>query len=90
MRLGVCRALSIQRCCDSEPCLRREVSGRAAIADTWDVIFTSFPDWTVKVTDVLVDGDRIAFIGSAGVTDRNGRSGQPATGKRIEYRAVIF
>jgi predicted ester cyclase len=65
------------------------VAGRGAIARSWDAIFSLFPDWTVRVADVLVDGDRIAFFGSVAATDKNGWFGQPATGQRIEYRAVI-
>lgn len=66
-----------------------EIAGRAAIAKSWDTIFSLFPDWTAEVKDVLVDGDRIAFIGIAGATDRNGWFGQPPTGEHFEYRAFI-
>src|ERR1017187_1846266 len=65
------------------------IAGRAAIRKSWDAMFAVFPDWTVEVTDVLVDGDRVAFLGTAAATDQNGWFGQPATGERIEYRAVI-
>ncbi len=65
------------------------IEGRAAIAQNWNTIFSLFPDWTVHVADVLVDGDRVAFMGTATATDRNGWFGQPATGERIEYRAMI-
>ena len=65
------------------------ICGRDAIASSWNRIFTLFPDWSVNVSDVLVDGDRIAFVGSAGATDVNGWFGQAPTGERIEYRAII-
>jgi len=65
------------------------IAGRAAIGKSWEAMFSLFPDWTVNVTDVLVDGDRIAFLGTAAATDQNGWFGQPATGERIDYRAVI-
>src|SRR5271167_1950118 len=65
------------------------IEGRVAIGESWDTMFSLFPDWTVNITDVLLDGDRIAFLGTASATDRNGWFGQPATGERIEYRAVI-
>lgn len=64
-------------------------TGREAIADSWNKIFSLFPDWSVNVSDVLVDGDRIAFLGCASATDVNGWFGQPPTGERIEYRAII-
>jgi len=65
------------------------ISGLEAIRKTWETTFALFPDWTAKVGDVLVDGDRIAFLGTAAATDRNGWFGEPPTGERIEYRAVI-
>lgn len=65
------------------------ISGREAISKGFDTIFSLFPDWTVSVSDVLVDGDRIAFMGSVTATDNNGWFGEPPTGERIEYRAVI-
>ena len=64
-------------------------AGLAAIAKGWDTIFSLFPDWTVHLADVLVDDDRIAFLGTAAATDRNGWFGQPATGERIEYRVIV-
>jgi steroid delta-isomerase-like uncharacterized protein len=66
------------------------VEGRAAIAENWQRIFSLFPDWAVQVGDVMVDGDRVAFLGTATATDRNGWFGQPPTGDRIEYRAIIY
>jgi len=67
-----------------------EVFGRAAISKSWETIFSLFPDWMVKVSDVLLDGDRVAFMGMASATDRNGWFGQAPTQTRIEYRAVIL
>ena len=66
-----------------------EICGRAAIRDSWNTIFTLFPDWTGRLTDVLVDHDRIVFMGTISATDRNGWFGQPPTGERIEYRAAV-
>lgn len=65
------------------------LSGREAIREWWQRIFTIFPDWTVSVSDVLVDGDRIAFFGSAAATDHNGWFGQPPTGEPFAYRSII-
>lgn len=66
-----------------------QIAGRNAIAHSWDTIFSLFPDWRVNISDVLVDGDRLAFLGTASATDINGWFGQPPTGERIEYRAII-
>lgn len=66
------------------------VQGRGAIAKTWEVIFATFPDWQVHITDVLVDGDRLALLGSNTSIDRKGWFGLPPTGAPINYRAVIL
>jgi ketosteroid isomerase-like protein len=66
------------------------IEGRAAIEKSWDTLFSLFPNWAVEISEVLVDGDRIAFMGRAGATDRNGWFGQPATGEAIEYRVVVI
>jgi len=66
------------------------IAGGAAIAKSWDPVFSLFPDWTVNVSDVLVDGDRIAFLGTAAATDRNGWFGQPPTGERIVSHTIIY
>lgn len=67
-----------------------EIRGREAIGQNWKQIFTLFPDWSVEITSVMVDGDRMAFLGMASATDRNGWFGEPATGGRISYQAVIM
>jgi ketosteroid isomerase-like protein len=55
------------------------VGGRSAIAENWDRTFSLFPDWAVQVSDVMVDGNRVAFLGTASGTDRNGWFGQAPT-----------
>jgi sigma-B regulation protein RsbU (phosphoserine phosphatase) len=67
-----------------------KIAGRTAIAAWWNEVFSRFPDWVAEVSEVLIDGDRIAFIGNATATDKNGWFGQAATGERIEYRATII
>lgn len=66
-----------------------QIAGRAAIARWWDAFFSSFPDWTANMSDLLVDGDRIVFFGTGEATDQNGWFGLPATGERFQYRAMI-
>lgn len=67
-----------------------EVRGREQIARTWETIFARFPDWKVQISDVLVDGDRLALLGSNATVDRKGWFGLPPTGAPISYRAVIL
>jgi len=68
----------------------RETVGRAAIRRSWEEIFNRFPDWQVKTLELLVDGDRLAFVGTCTATDRNGWFGLPPTGETFSYRAVIL
>ena len=67
-----------------------EVHGRAAIASTWDTTFATIPDCRLDVSDVLVDGDRVAILGTFTATDRSGWFGRPATGGLVSYREVIL
>lgn len=67
-----------------------EVRGRAAIAATWQTLFSTFSDVAVDVSNILVDGDRIAVLSTVATTDRLGWFGRPATGGPINYRIVLL
>ncbi len=67
-----------------------EVSGREAIAATWVRMFSIFSDVAIEVSDVLVDGNRIAVLGKVAATDRMGWFGLPATGGAIDYRLALL
>jgi serine phosphatase RsbU (regulator of sigma subunit) len=64
--------------------------GRASIASSFEVLFASFPDWQVNVSNVLVDGDQVAALTVASATDRLGNFGLPATGEPFSYRCVLL
>jgi len=66
------------------------VSGRSAIATTWERLFSTFADFDMEVTNVLVDANRIAVLGTVRTTDRLGWFGLPATGGLISYRLVLL
>ena len=66
------------------------VRGKAAISDSWERLFSTFADFAVEVSNVLVDGDRVAVLGTVNSTDRLGWFGLPATGERITYRLVLL
>jgi uncharacterized protein (TIGR02246 family) len=66
------------------------VKGRTAIAATWATLFSTLADLTLDVADVLVDGDRIAVLGTVKTTDRFGWFGRPPTGGPINYRLVLL
>jgi ketosteroid isomerase-like protein len=67
-----------------------EVRGRAGIAATWETLSSTFADFAVEVSTVLVDGDRIAVLSTIATTDRMGWFGRPATGGPISYRLVLL
>jgi len=60
------------------------LNGREEIADSYRKLFETFPDWTFKTEELVIDGDRVAqhfvvtathvgeFMGLAG-TNRHGR-----------------
>jgi steroid delta-isomerase-like uncharacterized protein len=64
--------------------------GQVAIAETFDVLFSRFPDWQVEVSAILVDGDQAAALTTASATDRSGAFGLPATGQPFSYRCVLL
>jgi predicted ester cyclase len=67
-----------------------EVRGRPAIRSTWETLFKTFPDCALDVSNVLVDGSRIAMLGTVTATDRTGWFGLPPTGGPISYRVVVL
>jgi steroid delta-isomerase-like uncharacterized protein len=67
-----------------------EVRGREAIEATFERMFATLTDVAVEIMDALVDGDRVAVIGTITSTDRRGWFGQPATGSIIRYRLVMI
>jgi steroid delta-isomerase-like uncharacterized protein len=66
------------------------VKGRHAIAATWQTLFSTFADFSFDVSDVLVDGGRVAVLSTVETTDRIGWFGLPPTGQRIVYRLVLL
>ena len=67
----------------------RTLRGSAEIANSWKILYSMFPDWKTQISDVLVDGDRVAGLGMITATDRRGWFGLPAIGVPISYRATI-
>jgi len=66
------------------------VKGRAAIAATWEKVMWTFADAAVEVSNVLVDGDRVAVLSTVRTTDRIGWFGLQPTGSPIAYRLVLL
>src|SRR5262249_34391216 len=66
-----------------------EIVGIEAVANWWETTFSLFPDWSATLSDMLIDGDRLAFFGTIKATDQNGWFGLPATGQPFEYRGIV-
>src|SRR5690242_16388345 len=62
-----------------------EIHGRMALAASWTALFSMVPDLAIETSDVLVEGDRIAVLGTITATDRSGWFGLPPTGGQISY-----
>ena len=56
------------------------ISGRAAIAATWQTLFSTLSDVVIEVSDVLVDGDRIAVLSRITMSAATGLFGSSAGG----------
>jgi steroid delta-isomerase-like uncharacterized protein len=67
-----------------------EVRGRAGIAATWETLLSTFADVAVDISDILVDGARVAVLSTITTTDWNAWFGRPATGGAISYRLVLL
>jgi ketosteroid isomerase-like protein len=67
-----------------------EVKGRAGIATTWERLFSTFTDFAVDISHVLIDRNRAAVLGTVAATDRVGWFGRQATGGPINYRLVLL
>ena len=65
------------------------VVGRTAIEKVYRALFTSFPDFRIDPTDLIIDGDRAVQIGMLSGTDAGGFMGLPPTGKPFRFPAVF-
>jgi steroid delta-isomerase-like uncharacterized protein len=50
----------------------------------------AFPDVEIHVDDVVAEGDMVAARWSGSGTHRGDALGFPATGKRVEFRGMVF
>src|SRR5262245_11767292 len=66
------------------------VRGGQAIVATWGTLLRTFADIALDISDILVDGERIAVLATVKTTDRAGWFGRPATNAPINYRMVLL
>jgi serine phosphatase RsbU (regulator of sigma subunit)/limonene-1,2-epoxide hydrolase len=67
-----------------------EIRGRDQIVDSWGALFTSFSDISVDISTVLVDGDRVAVLGTLTTTDLPSWFGRQSLDVPISYRIVLL
>jgi steroid delta-isomerase-like uncharacterized protein len=66
------------------------VKGRTAIDDVNRAWFSGFPDLAFSPDDLLIDGDRVAWIVTAEGTDSGGFMGLPPTGRPFNLPMVLL
>jgi predicted ester cyclase len=75
--------------CVLESPLAGRLVGRAAIEHFYQSLFTSFSDFVLEQTDLLIDGDRAVQIGVASGTNDGGFMGLAPTRKRFNFAVVL-
>ena len=66
------------------------VKGRSAIEQVHRAWFAAFPDCTFDSQELLIDGDRIAWLVRIAGTDKGGFMGLPPTGKPFQCPVVVL
>lgn len=64
--------------------------GRAAIADSYRSLFATFPDWTFKSEELIVDGHRVAEHFIATATHVGEFMGLPGTNRHGRIEGVLL
>ena len=67
-----------------------KLSGREAIADSYNRLFEAFPDFTMKPDEVIIDGDRLAQPFSATATHIGEFMGLPGTKHKTHIQGVLL
>lgn len=65
------------------------VQGRAAVLESFRKLYTAFPDWTLKIEQLIIDGNRVAIVGSTTATHSAEFMGLPATGRKAQVSGVL-
>ena len=77
-------------CSIDSPTAGRLTSGVDAAVGIDRAWINGFPDVTFSTNALLVDGDRLAWVGTASGTDRGGFMGLPPTDKKFAVPMVLF
>jgi steroid delta-isomerase-like uncharacterized protein len=66
------------------------VRGRAAVQAITQTWFVGFPDVVFATEHIIIDGDRVVWVGETSGTDTGGFFGLPPTGKPFKLPMVIL
>jgi steroid delta-isomerase-like uncharacterized protein len=77
-------------CSIDSPTAGRVTSGVDAAVGIDRAWINGFPDVTFTTSMLLIDGNRLAWVGTAAGTDRGGFMGLPATDKKFAVPMVLF
>jgi steroid delta-isomerase-like uncharacterized protein len=66
------------------------VTGPAEIAKIHRAFFAGFPDVTLDMSDLLIDGDRVVVMATMSGTDTGGFMGLPPTGKGFGFPIALI
>jgi len=77
-------------CIVDSPLAAGKVHGLDANRKVYRAFFEAFPDATIEVEDLLIDGERIVEIGTLRVTDTGGLMGMAPSGKPAVIPIVIL
>lgn len=77
-------------CVVDSPLAAGRVEGRDANAKVYRAFFKAFPDATIQVEELLIDGERVVEIGTLRVTDTGGLMGMAPSGKPAVIPIVIL
>jgi steroid delta-isomerase-like uncharacterized protein len=64
------------------------VRGRKAIADAYRAFYTSFPDATIEVDQIVVDPPYVVMFSTVTATHQNDFFGLPGTNRRVDFRTA--
>jgi sigma-B regulation protein RsbU (phosphoserine phosphatase) len=67
-----------------------EIHGRDRIVESWGMLFTSFSNISVDISTVLVDGERVAVLGTLTTSDLPAWFGRQTLDVPISYRIVLL
>ncbi len=77
-------------CIVDSPSAGGKLKGRAAIDDVNRAWVSGFPDLAFRTDDLLIDGDRVAWVVTAAGTDTGGFMGLPPTGRPFNLPMVLL